>query len=117
MCICMGLLFLMGCRKGTDMLTIEHDIQLNLPKGISKTNVLAFLDNRKIIHEPLRQVNVSSQEKISIENTHVERALIPDFRQTGLIFKTSASLQIDFQFDQSDSVLVGYSTKEIYKGL
>jgi len=108
-----------GCRtvkKKTDVTTVENDIRTHLPVGSSKADVIAYLDQRKIGHSWLEEGKVSLTGNVVVSNSHTEVALIPDVRKEGFSFKVIVSIQINFKFDASDSKLVSYSVREVYKG-
>ena len=105
-----------GCRTVKDRIdvtTVENDIRAHLAIGSSKADVIAYLDNRKIAHSLLQQVEVSLDGKVAIPNSHTENCIIPDVRKDGMV---QTSVQIDFKFDDSDSKLISYSVREVYKG-
>ncbi len=109
-----------GCqnvaKNKTAVPTVENDIREHLPIGSSKADVTAYLDQRKIGHSWLKEGKVSPTGDVVIPNSHTEVALIPDVRKEGSIFKVFVSIEIDFKFDDSDSKLISYSVREVYKG-
>ena len=108
-----------GCRTvkaKTDLSTVENDIRGHLPTGSSKADVIAYLDQRNIPHSWFQKGAVSHDGRVLIPNNHTERGTIRDVRSDGFIFKRLVSIQIDFKFDDSDSKLVSYSVREVYKG-
>src|SRR6266436_1881248 len=113
---------LVGCctsrtaKNKIDVPSVENDIRAHLPIGSSKASAIAFFDERKIPHGWLRKAESSPDGKTVIPNSHVETGIIGDVRIDGFIIKTFVSIQVDFKFDDSDSKLVSYSVREIYKG-
>jgi hypothetical protein len=108
-----------GChtvKEKTNVSTVENDIRTHLSVGSSRAEVLAYLDQRQIPHEYVRNVEVLPGDKIVLHDSHTEGALIRDVREDGFIFKILVSIRIDFKFDDTDSNLVSFSVREVYKG-
>jgi hypothetical protein len=97
-------------RPGTDIASVEKDIQQHLPIGSARAQVTAYLDERKISHGYTSKL----KELPDYRYKHTEIAIIRDASRKGL-FRTD--IQIVFRFGDSDERLVGYSVKYIVKGL
>ena len=114
------LVMICGCRNvknKSDAKAVEDDIGTHLAIGSSKADVMAFLDQRKIPHSRVQLVEEDTTGgRPTTPGSHTERGIIRDVRETGIIFRTFVSVQMDFVFDDSDSKLVAYSVREVYKG-
>lgn len=119
MIIIASLLFICGCQNGRERIaTLKKDIRTQLPAGTSKTDVVAFLDKRKIPHEWLRISQRGPGDSWIYPDTHTEICLIHDAYGEGWLWNSvTVSVEIRFKFDASDSKLVSYSIQQIYKGL
>lgn len=109
----------LGCRTVKDKIntsSVKSDIRAHLPIGSSKADVLCYLDRRNIPHARLQKGEAASDGNVVIPNNHTESGLIRDVRSDGIDFKILTSIRIDFQFDDSDSKLIGYSVREVYSG-
>ena len=116
-----AVILLAGCgcdtvKSKTSVSSVEKDIRENLPIGSSKAEVTAYLDARKIPHSWLRQGEIAPDGNVVIPDSHTEQGIVRDVRKEGFIFKIFVSIQMDFKFDDSDSKLVNYSVREVYKG-
>lgn len=109
-----------GCQKSGKKLSasmVETDIRAHLPIGSSKTEVAAFLDSRKIAHHWVTWGRTAGGQAVS-PDSHIEEGYIPDARTDGWGWNaTTASIYVDFNFDNGDSNLANYYVYEIYKGL
>lgn len=94
-------------KPGIDVVSVEKDIRDHLPIGSSRSDVSAFLDQRKIPHSYVGEL------KEIPENGHTEQAIIRDVLRNGML---KSDIQILFKFDNTDSKLVSYSVREIVTG-
>jgi hypothetical protein len=98
---------------GVTTQSVENDIRTHLPIGSRESDVIAFLDQRKIPHSWAKRPMVVPDDSIVTPNIHFENGLIRDVRTDGVVI---TSIQIEFKFDDSDSKLVNYSVREVYTG-
>jgi hypothetical protein len=91
----------------TDVASVERDIRDHLPIRSSRSEVSAFLDQRKIPHSYVGEL------KEIPENGHTEQAIIRDVSRKGIL---KSDIQILFKFDVTDSRLLSYSVREIVTG-
>jgi hypothetical protein len=110
-----------GCQKANskiDAASVQNDINAHLPIGSSKANVIAFLDDRKIIHDWFQKPTMGPNGQKLSPDTHTEEGFIPNVREDGwFLNSTSTSIYIYFKFDNNDSNLVSFSVREAYTGL
>jgi hypothetical protein len=96
-------------KRKTDVSIIEKDIRDHLPIGSSRANVEAYLNQRKIAHSYVSEL----QNMPKYEHSHTEMAIIRDVWEEGLL---RSDIQILFKFDDSDSKLIKYTAREIITG-
>jgi hypothetical protein len=108
----------LGCGpKRVNVHDVEKDIRQHVPLGSSRAAVIEYLDGKHIGHSVLEDYTVGTNGNVVAINRHIEIAVIPDVRQTGLILRSRVSIEIQFQFDNNDSTLISSSVREVYKSL
>jgi len=92
-----------SCRRiaiPEDVAAIYRDIKNNLPVGLTREQVKAFLDERKIPHSAIGEMPASPE----LKNTEV----------ASIRAKEGSDIQIVFHFDHSGTKLSGIMLKALY---
>jgi hypothetical protein len=90
----------------TDIAQVERDIREHLPIGTSRTEVEAYLDQKRLPHW------YTAESKQFPEYEHTEAAMI---RGTSRSWLVRGDTQILFKFDNQDR-LIEYKVQEIFTG-
>jgi hypothetical protein len=116
---------LVACRSHpalTSGASVERDIRAHLSVGSSRTEVLSYLDKRKIPYHWLKRgegyVITSSltdpDTGLPIPDTPTIAAIVPHSEAD--VFVTMSGIQIDFKFDATGSKLVDFKVQELLTG-
>jgi hypothetical protein len=93
-------------KSTTDIAGVEKDIREHLPVGTSRTEVEAYLDQKRLPHW------YTAESKQFPEYQHTETAMIGGTSRTWLV---RGDTQILFKFDAQDR-LIDHKMQEIFTG-
>jgi hypothetical protein len=105
--LAVGMIYKILRPKATaDIARVEKDIREHLPVGTSRTEVEAYLDQKRLPHW------YTGESKQLPEYQHTETAMIGGTSRTWLV---RGDTQILFKFDNQDR-LIDYKVQEIFTG-
>ena len=105
--LAVGMIYKIRQPKATaDIAVVERDIREHLPIGTSRTEVEAYLDQKRLPHW------YTAESKQFPEYQHTETAMIGGTSRTWLV---RGDTQILFKFDNQDR-LIDYKVREIFTG-
>lgn len=91
--------------------SLKTDISAALPSGSSVTEVVSYLDGRKIEHSAL--IDQANMTHMGFDpNVQTISAIIRNVERKGLV---TGDLTISFRFDRA-SKLLGFDVKPVYTG-
>jgi hypothetical protein len=105
--LAVGMIYKIRQPKATaDIAQVERDIREHLPIGTSRTEVEAYLDQKRLPHW------YTAESKQFPEYQHTETAMIGGTSRTWLV---RGDTQILFKFNNQDR-LIDYKVREIFTG-